>query len=151
MAVSFLQVLSTDKILELLHLGNSRRKTESTEANGTSSRWEKQNLNLYSLWNNEGAIFGVCIQKIQIELSSHCCIMIMVTLMLPQFRTHNYIVLSFNVLFFPAAQWFDEYCLSLVSYLHYRGSKLERFPPQSVRLIVYDSTCSNVWYIILLA
>lgn len=32
------KVLSTDKILELLHLGNSRRKTESTEANGTSSR-----------------------------------------------------------------------------------------------------------------
>ncbi|RRT68658.1 hypothetical protein B296_00010608, partial [Ensete ventricosum] len=32
------QVQSADKILELLNLGNSRRKTESTEANATSSR-----------------------------------------------------------------------------------------------------------------
>ncbi|KAF5187647.1 Kinesin-like protein, partial [Thalictrum thalictroides] len=31
-------VSSADKILELLNLGNSRRKTESTEANATSSR-----------------------------------------------------------------------------------------------------------------
>ncbi|XP_065623655.1 kinesin-like protein KIN-8B [Quercus suber] len=40
--VSFLllliQVHSADKILELLNVGNSRRKTESTEANATSSR-----------------------------------------------------------------------------------------------------------------
>lgn len=33
-----IKVHSTDKILELLNLGNSRRKTESTEANATSSR-----------------------------------------------------------------------------------------------------------------
>ncbi|KAL9464087.1 hypothetical protein AB3S75_001813 [Citrus x aurantiifolia] len=33
-----IKVHSADKILELLNLGNSRRKTESTEANGTSSR-----------------------------------------------------------------------------------------------------------------
>lgn len=33
-----IQVQSADKILELLNLGNSRRKTESTEANATSSR-----------------------------------------------------------------------------------------------------------------
>ncbi|TYG95085.1 hypothetical protein ES288_A11G240000v1 [Gossypium darwinii] len=32
------EVHSADKILELLNLGNSRRKTESTEANATSSR-----------------------------------------------------------------------------------------------------------------
>ena len=32
------QVHSADKILELLNLGNSRRKIESTEANATSSR-----------------------------------------------------------------------------------------------------------------
>lgn len=34
-----MQVNSADRILELLNLGNSRRKTESTEVNGTSSRW----------------------------------------------------------------------------------------------------------------
>lgn len=33
-----IKVHSADKILELLNLGNSRRKTESTEANATSSR-----------------------------------------------------------------------------------------------------------------
>ncbi|KAJ8513950.1 hypothetical protein OPV22_004384 [Ensete ventricosum] len=33
-----IKVQSADKILELLNLGNSRRKTESTEANATSSR-----------------------------------------------------------------------------------------------------------------
>lgn len=33
------QVNSADKILELLNVGNSRRKTESTEVNETSSRW----------------------------------------------------------------------------------------------------------------
>lgn len=33
-----IKVYSADKILELLNLGNSRRKTESTEANATSSR-----------------------------------------------------------------------------------------------------------------
>ncbi|KAB2617620.1 kinesin-like protein KIF19 [Pyrus ussuriensis x Pyrus communis] len=33
-----IKVQSADKILELLNLGNSRRKTESTEANTTSSR-----------------------------------------------------------------------------------------------------------------
>ncbi|XWS41704.1 hypothetical protein CRYUN_Cryun17cG0105600 [Craigia yunnanensis] len=33
-----IKVHSTDKILELLNLGNSRRKTENTEANVTSSR-----------------------------------------------------------------------------------------------------------------
>lgn len=33
-----IKVHSTDKILELLNMGNSRRKTESTEANATSSR-----------------------------------------------------------------------------------------------------------------
>ncbi|PSR87873.1 Kinesin-like protein [Actinidia chinensis var. chinensis] len=33
-----IKVQSADKILELLNLGNSRRKTESTEANETSSR-----------------------------------------------------------------------------------------------------------------
>ncbi|OWM66152.1 hypothetical protein CDL15_Pgr013369 [Punica granatum] len=33
-----IKVRSADKILELLNLGNSRRKTESTEANATSSR-----------------------------------------------------------------------------------------------------------------
>lgn len=33
-----IKVNSADKILELLNLGNSRRKTESTEANETSSR-----------------------------------------------------------------------------------------------------------------
>ncbi|XP_010518835.1 PREDICTED: kinesin-like protein KIN-8B [Tarenaya hassleriana] len=33
-----IKVHSTDRILELLNLGNSRRKTESTEMNGTSSR-----------------------------------------------------------------------------------------------------------------
>ncbi|KAL4179996.1 hypothetical protein AMTRI_Chr13g122990 [Amborella trichopoda] len=33
-----IKVNSADKILELLNLGNSRRKTESTEANATSSR-----------------------------------------------------------------------------------------------------------------
>lgn len=33
-----IKVQSTDRILELLNLGNSRRKTESTEANATSSR-----------------------------------------------------------------------------------------------------------------
>lgn len=33
-----IQVHTADKILELLNLGNSRRKTESTEANVTSSR-----------------------------------------------------------------------------------------------------------------
>ncbi|PIA51840.1 hypothetical protein AQUCO_01000016v1 [Aquilegia coerulea] len=33
-----IKVSSADKILELLNLGNSRRKTESTEANATSSR-----------------------------------------------------------------------------------------------------------------
>ncbi|KAI5684405.1 hypothetical protein M9H77_05633 [Catharanthus roseus] len=33
-----IKVNSADKILELLNLGNSRRKTESTEVNGTSSR-----------------------------------------------------------------------------------------------------------------
>lgn len=33
-----IQVQSADRILELLNLGNSRRKTESTEANVTSSR-----------------------------------------------------------------------------------------------------------------
>ncbi|KAI4326004.1 hypothetical protein MLD38_031362 [Melastoma candidum] len=33
-----IKVNSTDRILELLNLGNSRRKTESTEANNTSSR-----------------------------------------------------------------------------------------------------------------
>ncbi|KAM1196415.1 hypothetical protein ACFX13_023356 [Malus domestica] len=34
-----IKVQSADKILELLNLGNSRRKTESTEANATSSRF----------------------------------------------------------------------------------------------------------------
>ncbi|KAF2295716.1 hypothetical protein GH714_033707 [Hevea brasiliensis] len=34
-----IKVHSADKILELLNLGNSRRKTESTEANATSSRF----------------------------------------------------------------------------------------------------------------
>ncbi|KAM7524309.1 hypothetical protein LguiA_014211 [Lonicera macranthoides] len=34
----YIKVNSADKILELLNLGNSRRKTESTEANETSSR-----------------------------------------------------------------------------------------------------------------
>ncbi|CAA6657620.1 unnamed protein product [Spirodela intermedia] len=33
-----IKVQSADKILELLNIGNSRRKTESTEANATSSR-----------------------------------------------------------------------------------------------------------------
>ncbi|CAA2978827.1 kinesin KIN-8B [Olea europaea subsp. europaea] len=33
-----IKVNSADRILELLNLGNSRRKTESTEVNGTSSR-----------------------------------------------------------------------------------------------------------------
>ncbi|XP_010515323.1 PREDICTED: kinesin-like protein KIN-8B [Camelina sativa] len=33
-----IKVFSADRILELLNLGNSRRKTESTEMNGTSSR-----------------------------------------------------------------------------------------------------------------
>ncbi|XP_024194364.2 kinesin-like protein KIN-8B [Rosa chinensis] len=33
-----IKVQSADKILELLNVGNSRRKTESTEANATSSR-----------------------------------------------------------------------------------------------------------------
>ncbi|KAF5738059.1 putative Chromosome-associated kinesin KIF4A [Tripterygium wilfordii] len=33
-----IKVYSADRILELLNLGNSRRKTESTEANATSSR-----------------------------------------------------------------------------------------------------------------
>ncbi|ESQ45571.1 hypothetical protein EUTSA_v10010126mg [Eutrema salsugineum] len=33
-----IKVYSADRILELLNLGNSRRKTESTEMNGTSSR-----------------------------------------------------------------------------------------------------------------
>lgn len=33
------QVNSAEKILELLNLGNSRRKTESTDVNETSSRW----------------------------------------------------------------------------------------------------------------
>ncbi|KAJ0981888.1 hypothetical protein J5N97_010143 [Dioscorea zingiberensis] len=33
-----IKVQSADKILELLHVGNSRRKTESTEVNATSSR-----------------------------------------------------------------------------------------------------------------
>ncbi|XP_050369605.1 kinesin-like protein KIN-8B [Argentina anserina] len=33
-----IKVQSADKILELLNMGNSRRKTESTEANATSSR-----------------------------------------------------------------------------------------------------------------
>ncbi|CAN8254831.1 unnamed protein product [Cochlearia groenlandica] len=33
-----IKVSSADRILELLNLGNSRRKTESTEMNGTSSR-----------------------------------------------------------------------------------------------------------------
>ncbi|KAL8034360.1 hypothetical protein ABFX02_12G023400 [Erythranthe guttata] len=33
-----IKVNSADRILELLHLGNSRRKTESTEVNATSSR-----------------------------------------------------------------------------------------------------------------
>jgi kinesin family protein 18/19 len=33
-----IQVHSADKILELLNLGNGRRKTESTEVNATSSR-----------------------------------------------------------------------------------------------------------------
>lgn len=37
-SLPFKQVNSADKILELLNLGNSRRKTESTEANETSSR-----------------------------------------------------------------------------------------------------------------
>ncbi|KAK4477415.1 hypothetical protein RD792_016636 [Penstemon davidsonii] len=34
-----IKVNSADKILELLNTGNSRRKTESTEVNATSSRW----------------------------------------------------------------------------------------------------------------
>ncbi|KAF5454311.1 hypothetical protein F2P56_023986 [Juglans regia] len=34
----YIKVQSADKILELLNLGNSRRKTESTEVNATSSR-----------------------------------------------------------------------------------------------------------------
>ncbi|PON48689.1 Kinesin-like protein [Parasponia andersonii] len=34
----YIKVHSADRILELLNLGNSRRKTESTEANATSSR-----------------------------------------------------------------------------------------------------------------
>lgn len=37
--LGLLQVRSADKILELLNMGNSRRKTESTEVNATSSRY----------------------------------------------------------------------------------------------------------------
>lgn len=41
------QVNSADKILELLNVGNSRRKTESTEVNETSSRWVISSLSFY--------------------------------------------------------------------------------------------------------